>query len=166
VGVYVKSPLIPTVFTKKGNTIMTKETNKDDINNFHDRANHEDILHTRRLGLFLSFNGFLVVAIGFQVDDWLKILFASVGLVFNIFWLIWSRNAGVFIRALRDAGKLRADQVLWIKKIRKMDYRLGGVFSPQRIMNFWLPILLISTWIVTIIYFGLNYSNQELKCHF
>jgi hypothetical protein len=139
---------------KKGDGGMNEETKRTDNDVYHERANYEDILHTRRLGLFLTFNSFLAVAVGLLDDNPPKIVFAVVALLLDVFWILWSRNAGVFIRKLRDAGNSRVDQVLWGNEISKMDKRFWGFIAPLNIMNYWLPGFLIGGWVAILIYFA------------
>lgn len=135
--------------------VMNRETEIANNNVFHGRADHEDILHTRRLGLFLTFIAFLAVALGLTSERFIKGMFAFMGVVTSLLWLLWAGNAGVFIRKLRDAGVSRADEQLWRKEIapREDSGPMGKrLIAPLKILNYWLPGLLVIGWIAILIY--------------
>ena len=79
-------------------------SHKDEGQVFHDRADHEDTLHLSRTDLFISFNGFLAVAVGLVDDLVIRLVFIGMVLVVNVAWGLWAPNARRFIRALRNAG--------------------------------------------------------------
>lgn len=143
-------------FASKGVAGMDGDTDRANNDVYHERANHEDILHTRRLGLFLTFNSFLAVAVGLTYEHFIIILFAFIGFGVSLFWILWARNAGIFIRALRDAGGSRVDQELWTRVIRPMDNKYKSIIAPLNIMNYWFPTLLILGWIAVIVYYFLH----------
>lgn len=132
---------------------MNEEIKGTDIDRVHERANHEDILHVRRLSLFLTFNGFLAVAVGFLDDNWPKIIFAFVALLFNVLWGFWAPNVRKFIRALRDAGRDRADERLWRKTVGESETKYRWFKDPLTIASY-VPWLLSVGWILILIYYG------------
>lgn len=77
---------------------MNDPTEKEQLDIYHGRADHEDNLNLARASLFISVNGFFAIALGFVDDDKLKIIFAGIVLVVNLCWVLWSPNGRIFIR--------------------------------------------------------------------
>lgn len=128
----------------------------DDVkkNNFyHERANHESQIHLSRSSLFISFNGFFAIALSLvDEDNMIKIIFAVLSLFVNLFWLLWAPNARKYIRALRDAGKNREDERLWIGFIRTSETKYRGLKDPHIIIGNYIPKVLFAGWILILIY--------------
>jgi hypothetical protein len=123
------------------------------IEAFHKRADHEDDLFVSRTGLFMSFNGFMAVAVNLVNPNErnIRIVFAVMAIALNVFWAIWAPRARTFIYALRQAGRARADQVLWENIIGVGRRRWPRITTLMVLM----PWLLLIGWSV-VVYFLLK----------
>ncbi len=105
----------------------------------HQRADHEDILFVQRTNVCIVFNAFLAVAVGIVKDSTLLMEgFAFLGLIVDYYWIRWAPNSQRFIRALRDAGGTRADEVVWQATVGKDEKRI----SVLTILSVYIPRVL------------------------
>jgi len=109
---------------------------------YHGRANHEDNLFLSRTSLFLSFNGFMAVAVGLVNDQTMRVVFAAMAIALDVLWARWAPRSRRFIRELRNAGAMRADQVLWQKLFDRKEGSRGNILDMVAI----IPRLLVLGW--------------------
>jgi hypothetical protein len=73
----------------------------------------------------------------------------------NILWARWAPDGRKFITELRKKGGERADQKLWLEKIKKPreEKRLIPWIpnSPLEIISDWLPKILILGWFLILV---------------
>lgn len=121
----------------------------DQLASIHQRANHEDILHATRLGIFLTFNAFVGVVIGVSTNPIVPIVFAVLGFSVGWCWIRWAGDAAITIRVLRDAGVQSIDEKLWNYYVRK----LGRKFGALSIFNTIIPTLICLAWLTIGLYY-------------
>src|SRR2546427_8305713 len=119
---------------------------------FHERANHEDKLHIGRTGLFISFNGFLAVAVGLVEDVVVKIVFVFLVSAIDLAWGLSAQNAQKFIRALRNAGGVRADEKLWRTTVGTREEKHWWFRDPLTITSIYIPWVLTGGWFMILGY--------------
>ena len=127
-------------------------SHKDEGQVFHDRADHEDTLHLSRTDLFISFNGFLAVAVGLVDDLVIRLVFIGMVLVVNVAWGLWAPNARRFIRALRNAGGHREDEGLWANTVGTRETKYWWINDPLTIVSVYIPWVLTIGWFAIFIY--------------
>lgn len=136
---------------------------KELLDIYHSRANHEDILHNSRTGIFLTFNSFMIIAVSITENILMRIIFAVIVLVINIFWIRWAPNARKFIRLLRDLGANRPDEVKWRKVIYQLE---SGINCPLTIISKNIPFTLALAWgILLILFIGSFIFRDVIKYH-
>lgn len=127
---------------------------------FHDRADHEDTLLLSRTNLFISFNGFLAIAVGLVGDRVIKMMFILMVLIVNLAWCRWAPEARNYIRALRDTGGNREDEKLWKTIVGEREKKYWWFSSPLTIFTRYIPLVLTVGWIgillhhLRLIFFG------------
>lgn len=133
--------------------MMTK-VEKERADCCHKRADHEDNLNSARMAFLMTFNAFMAIAVKLSGDKLIPLMFSLAALVIDCLWLRSASFGVKFIKALRDEGKNRADQVLWLKKF---GYKKPG--SMSRIMARGIPLVLCIMWGLLSIFFLLNLCN-------
>jgi len=123
--------------------------NKELVDCFHHRADHEDNLHNTRMGIFLAFNSFMAVAVGFSKDKIIMLLFSVLALLIDFFWLKSANQAADYIRTLRKKGGSRPDQALWEAIVGP---KRKSINSMSITINTRIPMVLFLAWIVLTIY--------------
>jgi hypothetical protein len=127
---------------------------------YHDRADHEDNLHVSRTGLFISFNGFLAVAVGLVGDQVIKTAFVCIAVAVDALWAVWAPKARRFIRALRDAGRDRDDEKLWRSTVGGAE-RHRWIGDPLTLTSAYIPGLLLLGWLVILLYLSSSRSTAR-----
>lgn len=125
---------------------------KEELNIYHGRANHEDILNLGRTTLFISVNAFFAIALGLVDYIEIKIVFALMVLIITIFWCLWAPNVREFIRQLRDAGEERPDEKAWRASVGQSETRHKGLKDPLTIINKYIPRVFLIGWFIIIVY--------------
>ncbi len=138
-----------TVPTRSATNDESEVATPEEVSIYHDRANHEDNLHVNRTLVFISFNGFIAVAVGLPASRGAKLIFLVMVLLVDFLWAMWAKNAVTYIRALREAGISRPDEQLRQKQIVPRERR---IFSPLLITSRGIPWLFFGGWLAMLVY--------------
>src|ERR1017187_9571077 len=131
---------------------------------YHDRANHEDNLHVSRTSLFVSFNGFLMVAVGFVTNQAIQTAFVLIAIVFDALWTLWAPHARLFIRKLRDSGCDREDEKLWQETVGNAERKHRWMGDALTITSIYIPRLLTLGWLVILVLLAFGVMRHRTVC--